>query len=277
MRPLVSTEWLDKNINNVRIFDASWHLPNNKRQAYEEYKKSHIKNSLFFDIDKNSNQKSSLPHMLTDKKNWEIILSKFGINNSDHIIIYDDSDIISSCRVWYNFLYFNHNPNLVSILDGGFKKWIKEKRKIIKEIKEFEQSNYHAKENILMVLNKNQIQSNIKNKSFELIDARSKERFLGKVPEPRKGLKSGNIEGSKNLPFSELIRKSDKTFMNRKELINIFTNHKIDTEEKLAFTCGSGVTACVLGLANSIISGKTPIVYDGSWSEWGKIDKDEKI
>ena len=75
-----------------------------------------------------------------------------------------------------NFLYFNHNPNLVSILDGGFKKWIKE-REITKEIKEFEQSNYHAKENILMVLNKNQIQSNIKNKSFELIDARSKERF----------------------------------------------------------------------------------------------------
>ncbi len=277
MRPLVSTEWLNKNINNVRIFDASWHLPNNKRQAYEEYKRGHIKNSLFFDIDKNSNQKSSLPHMLTDKKNWEIILSKFGVNNSDHIIIYDDSDIISSCRVWYNFLYFNHNPNLVSILDGGFKKWIKEKREITKKIKEFEQSNYHAKENIVMVLNKNQIQSNIKNKSFELIDARSKERFLGKVPEPRKGLKSGNIEGSKNLPFSELIRKSDKTFMNRKELINIFTNHKIDTEEKLAFTCGSGVTACVLGLANSIISGKTPIVYDGSWSEWGKIDKDEKI
>jgi len=37
----------------------------------------------------------------------------------------------------------------------------------------------------------------------------------------------------------------------------------------MAFTCGSGITACILGLANSIISGKKPVIYDGSWSEYG--------
>ena len=106
MRPLVTTEWLDKNINNVRIFDASWHLPNNKRQAYEEYKKRHIKNSLFFDIDKYSNQNSTLPHMLPTKKDWEDIVSSLGIKNSDHIIVYDNSEVFSACRVWYIFIYF---------------------------------------------------------------------------------------------------------------------------------------------------------------------------
>ena len=65
---------------------------------------------------------------MPEKNDWEKIISEFGINNSDHIVIYDNSDVISSCRVWYNFLYFGHNPNLVSVLDGGFKKWLNEKR-----------------------------------------------------------------------------------------------------------------------------------------------------
>ena len=269
MKSLVSTEWLDKNLENVRIFDASWHLPVAKRDAFQEYKESHIKNSSFFDIDENSNQNSSLPHMLTDKEEWEKILSKYGINNSDHVIIYDNSDVISSCRVWYNFLYFGHNSNLISILDGGLKKWVEEKRSTFKEIKNFEYSNYQATENPSLVLNKIQIDSNIKNKVFELVDARSKERFQGEQPEFRKELKSGNIEGSKNLPFIELINKSDKTFKEKNKLIDIFKRHRIDINKNLAFTCGSGITACVLGLANSIISGKKPVIYDGSWAEYG--------
>ena len=196
-------------------------------------------------------------------------MSGLGVKNSDHIVIYDNSDIISSCRVWYTFLYFNHDPNLVSVLDGGFKKWIKEKKYTTKDIKKFEKRSYIAHENTSLVLNKNQITANIKNKSFELIDARSRERFLGLLPEPRKGLKSGNIEGSKNMPFTELINSNDHTFKKKEELISIFQKNKIDPNKKIAFTCGSGMTACVLGLTNSIISGRKPVVYDGSWAEYG--------
>ena len=195
MKSLISTDWLEKNLENVRIFDGSWHLPNTNRNALNEFHSTHIKNSNFFDIDKNSNHKSSLPHMLPEKNDWEKIMSELGVKNSDHIVIYDNSDIVSSCRVWYTFLYFNHDPNLVSILDGGFKKWIKEKKDTTKDIKKFEKSSYLAHENNSLVLNKNQIIANIKSKTFELIDARSRERFLGLQPESRKGLKSGNIEG----------------------------------------------------------------------------------
>ena len=135
MNQLVSTRWLDKNLNKVIILDASWHLPNVKRNALDEYKLSHISNSIFFDIDKNSNQNTNLPHMLPSKKEWVNIVSNLGINNSDHVIIYDNSDVFSSCRVWYTFLYFGHNPDLISVLDGNFKKWINEKRSTSKEIK----------------------------------------------------------------------------------------------------------------------------------------------
>jgi thiosulfate/3-mercaptopyruvate sulfurtransferase len=269
MNQLVSTEWLEKNLKNVKILDASWHLPNVNRNSFEEYKLNHITNSIFFDIDKNSNQKTNLPHMLPSKEDWGNIVSNLGINNSDHIIVYDNSDVFSSCRVWYAFIYFGHDPNLISVLNGNLKKWLSEKRPISKETKDNKISEYFANEDRLLVLNKDQINENINKKKFQLIDARSEQRFLGLQQEPRKELRSGNINGSINLPFQKLINEKDRTFKKKEELINIFKDKQIFVDKDMAFTCGSGVTACILGLANSIISGKKPIIYDGSWAEYG--------
>ena len=268
MNQLVSTEWLDKNINKVKILDATWHLPNANRNSFEEYKSEHIVNAIFFDIDKYSNQRTNIPHMLPTRKDWETIISSLGISNSDHIIVYDNSEVFSSCRVWYTFLYFGHNPKLISVLDGGFKKWISEKRSTSKKIISFEKSRYIANENTSLVINKNEVNKNINSKKFQLIDARGEKRFLGLQPEPRKELRSGNIKGSINLPFQKLLRE-DRTLKKKEELIEIFKSKKVSMEKEMAFTCGSGVTACILGLANSIISGKKPVIYDGSWAEYG--------
>ena len=103
---LVSTDWVQNNINNVKIIDSSWHMPNVKRNGYKEYLETHIENAIFFDLDKNSDQMTNLPHMLTSISNWEKIVSKMGIVKDDKIVIYDNSDVISSCRCWYNFIYF---------------------------------------------------------------------------------------------------------------------------------------------------------------------------
>ncbi len=131
-----------------------------------------------------------------------------------------------------------------------------------------EKSKYVAIENTSLVLNKDDINRNIDSKKFQLIDARSEQRFLGLQHEPRKELKSGNIKGSINLPFQKLLEEN-RTFKKKEELIEIFKAKKVSVEKEMAFTCGSGVTACVLGLANSIISGKKPVIYDGSWAEYG--------
>ena len=85
--------------------------------------------------------------MLPLENNWENSISNLGICNSDHIIIYDNSNVLSACRIWYNFLYFGHDPNLVSVLDGGFKKWLKEKKETTNDVKIFSKSSYRAKKN----------------------------------------------------------------------------------------------------------------------------------
>ena len=68
--------------------------------------------------------------MLVDISQWEKIVSEMGIEKNDEIVVYDNSDVISSCRCWFNFIYFGHDPKLVHVLNGGFKKWQKEKEKL---------------------------------------------------------------------------------------------------------------------------------------------------
>ena len=269
---LVETDWLDQNLNDVKIIDCSWHMPQTKRVGFEEYKKEHIPNAVFFDLDKNSKKNTSLPHMLVEKIDWEEIVSKMGIKNDDKIIIYDNSDVISSCRCWFNFIYFGHNSEMVHVLNGGLKKWIKEKRKITEDLKKIEISEYKGSENKELIKNMKMIDQNIDTQEFKVIDARSRERFEGKIPEPRKGLRSGNIKNSLCLPFNECLN-DDKTFKNKNDLQMIFDAYtKNNQETEIVFSCGSGVTACVLALAYSLINDKyRPCIYDGSWAEYGKI------
>ena len=134
--------------------------------------------------------------MLVNLKDWNQIVSKMGINKNDTIIVYDNSDVISSCRCWFNFIYFGHDPKLIHVLNGGFEKWIKEERETNNNLPNFEKSNYISFEKKELVKNKKLINENINSQKFNLIDGRSMERFNGKVAEPRKGLKSGNIKNS---------------------------------------------------------------------------------
>ena len=267
---LVNTNWLEKNLDKVKIIDCSWHMPQTKRSGFEEYQQHHIDDAIFFDLDKNSKVDIDLPHMLTDAKSWEKIISGMGISNQDEIVIYDNSDVISSCRCWYNFIYFGHDPNLVHVLDGGLKKWINEKKPTVNNLTKIISSNYVANEKKELVKDKKQIDENINLDKFYVIDARSRERFEGKVPEPRKGLRSGSIKNSFCLPFSDLINE-DHTFVNKEKITKKFKLTKCKLNKNIVFTCGSGVTAAVLALAYSLIDNKyMPTLYDGSWSDYGK-------
>ena len=103
---LIETEWLEKNLDNVKIIDCSWHMPQTKRNGFEEYKLQHIPNTIFFDLDNNSKKNTELPHMLVNKNDWNKIVSGMGINKNDKIVIYDNSEVISSCRCWFNFISY---------------------------------------------------------------------------------------------------------------------------------------------------------------------------
>ncbi len=267
---IVDTNWLENNLNEVKIIDCSWHMPAENRNGENEYKKEHIPNAVFFDLDKNSKKNINLPHMLPSVDEWNKIVSNLGISNKDRIVIYDNSNVISSCRCWYNFIYFGHDPKLVSVLDGGLKKWKIENKMTSDSAIKISKSKYIGNELNNLVKDKKAIDENIFKKQFIIIDARSRERFEGKVPDPRKNVRSGSIPGSFCLPFIEVINEdhSFKKASDLKKLFQISLNHN----DNPVFSCGSGVTACVLALAYSLVNTKyLPIIYDGSWTEYGKI------
>ena len=124
------------------------------------------------------------------------------------------------------------------------------------EISNKDKSDYKGSERKDLVKSKQAIDQNIDKKIFTLIDARSRERFEGKIPEPRKGLRSGCIKNSFCKPFNDCLN-DDKTFKNKDQLIEIFKTSIENLEQKkIVFSCGSGVTACVLALAYSLINDK---------------------
>ena len=276
---LITTDWLESNLDKVKIFDASWHMPSTKRNAKGEYDEKHIKGAMFWDVDEHSDKDAPFPHMMSNSDYWTRMLWSFGIQNDDHIIVYDYSDVYSSCRLWFALKYFGHQK--VSVLDGGMQKWLKENRPTSKEVNEDfgkfskieklnPKSRYKVNENAGWIKDKKEIDENIKTLSFQTVDARSRERFEGKVDEPRPGLKRGCIPGSKNIPFKDCIDTRSNTFKKKSELIKIFGQNNVDPSKPVVFTCGSGITACVLGMAYSLISGKNAVIYDGSWSEYGE-------
>ena len=266
---LVSTDWLRKNLINkdIKILDCSWHIPNTQRSGKLEFELSHIPGSIFFDIDKISDQNSSFPHMLLTKEKFSSIIGDLGISNDDHVIVYDKLGIFSSPRVWWMFNYYGHSK--ISILDGGFVKWSKEKKEIDSgKGKKYLQTNFKANENNSMVKNYDDIKTNISKRNFQVLDARPKGRFEGTEPEPRKNLKSGSIQNSINISWDEFIDPETKCFLDAESIKKKFQSLKFNFDQPVVFSCGSGVAACVVGKAFEIITNKQIDIYDGSWTEW---------
>ena len=270
MNQLIEIDWLKKNLNNkkIKIIDGTWHMPGSGLDAIEIFKEKHIPNAIFVDLEEISDQKSDLPHMMPQENYFSEKISSLGINNTDQLIIYDMYGMFSAARIWFMFKAFGHKN--VSLLNGGLPEWINSNGEISNKIKKYKKSNYKAVLNKSLIVNYEDVLDNIKSNKYNLLDARSPERFLGRDNEPRPGMKSGHIPKSKNLFFNNLINQDSKKFLNKKEIKNIINNLEIDDKKEIICSCGSGVTACILKFAIELIDkDKKSKIYDGSWSEWG--------
>jgi thiosulfate/3-mercaptopyruvate sulfurtransferase len=267
-KTLVSTDWLAAHLKDpdLRVIDASWYLPDAKRDAKAEYAAAHIPGARFFDIDEITDQRSNLPHMAPPPEKFISRLRAMGIGDGHQVVIYDGSGLFSAARVWWTFRLMGKTD--VAVLDGGFPKWQAEGREIEDMPPVVRDRHMTVSRQNQLVKDVTQVAHAAKLAEAEIIDARSAARFKGEAPEPRPGLRSGHIPGSKNVPFSTVLN-SDGTMKTPDALRATFEAAGVSLTKPAITTCGSGVTAAVLSLALERIGHRNHALYDGSWAEWG--------
>ena len=265
---LVSVQWLNENFSaeNLIIFDASMKPifpvanPMPETPAY-------IPNSLRFDFDDVlCDHDTPLPHMLPSPEFFEDEMQKYGVNKNSVLVVYDKIGIYSSPRAWWMFKAMGHDQ--VAVLDGGLPAWIQAGYETTPTLATATQRGDFASlpQPGLFVDSKSVVHA-LADSTVSVIDARSAGRFKGQDPEPRAGLRGGHMPSAFNIPFNDVLENGRMS--TRSNLQKIFDQYK---NKKMIFSCGSGVTSCVVALAAEQAGFKDLAVYDGSWSEWGRDD-----
>ena len=270
--PLVTAEWLKVNLASVKTLDAGYHLTGVDRDPEAEFAAARLPGACRFDINRVADQTNPLPHMLPPAADFAAAVSSMGINNDDHVVIYDDSAILPATRVWWMFRLFGHER--VSVLDGGLAAWhrvggnMETTTPVVPTAGRFT-----VRPSVgAQVIDMSTIESLISAASLgQLADARGASRFVGTAPEPRAGLRSGHIPGARNVPLTSLIA-ANGSFLPVSGIRQAFLDGGIDPDKPVITSCGSGVTACGLALGLALIGNEQVFVYDGSWVEWGGSD-----
>ncbi|WP_428463395.1 sulfurtransferase [Photobacterium kagoshimensis] len=266
---VISAQWLNQHIDHpsITVLDASWFMPGSGRFPQQEWAAKRIPDSLFFDFDnKIKSHESPLPHMLPTAEGFAYEVSKLGISNDSTIIIYDTIGLFSSPRAWWMFKAMGHHN--VAVLDGGLPAWLAAGGEIETHTPHgnIAPSSYIASRQPNWIASAQDVSKQLTNEAVTIVDARPAERFAGKQIEPRAGVRSGHMPNAKNLPFAKVVfdgKLADKSRLNK------YFDELAPTEQQYIFSCGSGITACILALAAEQTGRKHIAVYDGSWTEWG--------
>ncbi len=267
-KTLVSTEWLAAHIKDpdLRILDGSWYLPSQNRDARAEYDAGHIPGARFFDIDEISDRRSDLPHMAPPVEKFMSRLRAMGVGDGHQVVVYDGAGLMSAARVWWLFRLMGQEN--IAILDGGLPKWNAEGRELEDLPPVIRDRHMTVRVQNHLVRDVTQVSAAAKLADHEIIDARSAARFAGTEVEPREGLRSGHIPGSRNVPFGQLLN-ANGTMKSPQDCRAVFEAAGVDLSKPAITSCGSGVTAAILSLALERMGKKDHSLYDGSWAEWG--------
>jgi thiosulfate/3-mercaptopyruvate sulfurtransferase len=266
-RFVVSADWLQAELGkpDLRVLDASFYLPAQKRDANAEYAAGHIPGAIRFDQDKIADHSTNLPHTIPSPDYFAEEAGKLGISENDRIVVYDGIGMFASPRVWWLFRVMGAKN--VFVLDGGLDGWKAEGRPLETEVPNYASASFKTNYDAGRVVHLDQMRDIVASAALQIADARSAGRFAAAEPEPRAGMRSGHMPGARSLPSG--IFANQGRFKSLPELKQTIEDAGIDLTKPVVTSCGSGITAAIITLALESLGHTDNKLYDGSWSEWG--------
>lgn len=229
---------------------------------------------------------SKLSNTMCSRSQFQSQAQKLNLHNDDTLVVYDNYGNFCASRVWFMCKAMGFEN--VYLLNGGLPRWAslgypmvsgnsldildspgsKNERLKLNHLGTFE-----AKPNKgFIFVDKRYIQDVMSqrllgNKNECILDARGNARFFGDSADPRANVKNGHIPTSLNLHYADL-QDEWGGFLPLDQLQEKFKLLAPESKQ-FVFSCGSGVTACILAQAAHLLNFSPLLVYDGSWSEWG--------
>lgn len=265
--PLVSTEWLSKNQNDVRVLDVR-----NDPDSFKEG--GHIIGAVRIDFKKLrgtfAEDGQTVDDMSVGADAFEAAMREAGVSAGQPVVLTHRSrspDDVGYAAYLYWQLKRNGHDN-VAILDGGTGKWIAESREVWGEDEEVEPGNFvSGGPRADIATDTAGVKAMHQSKSGALIDARLFEYFVGLDKRPAV-LKSGHIPGALSFPFNANLQ-SDGTFRSKEQLAAAMLAVGVKPDASVATYCNSGHVAAISWFVLHELLGYPDVkLYDGSMLAW---------
>jgi thiosulfate/3-mercaptopyruvate sulfurtransferase len=267
--PLITTDWLLENLDtdNLVILDASMRKVIGKEPiVYNQ--PTFIPGARVFDLEQVfCDPDPDKVHGFPTEEQFTREARKLGIHADTIVIIYDNQGIYSAPRAWWIFQAMGHEKAFV--LDGGLPEWLAENNPVVSHPAPgaIEPGTIQGRLRSGAVCDSGYLLKQLEATQVTAVDARSSARFSGTAPEPREGVRSGHIPGSLNLPFAQVL--DEHRFKDADALNAVFAEVLPSHSQQAVFSCGSGITACIILMAAVIAGYENTVLYDGSWADWG--------
>ncbi len=270
MNWLVSTDWLGEHLSDpeIVIIDCSWHLPDTGKFAYDDFLQAHIPGARFFDLNTASDPDSPYANMLPSAAHFAHKAGELGIGADSHVIVYDAGYV--SARVWWMFRLFGHEK--ISILDGGLRKWRAEGRPLAAGPGPTpDRTSFPVRKAADRVVSLAEVRQAVVSGETTILDARTAAKFDGREPSGYPGVPGGYMPGAINTPWALFFDPNRNfAFITPEQAEAVFAQAGVDLSGPVITTCGSGVTAAILGFMIERNGKGDWRLYDGSWHEWGQ-------